>query len=533
MFEPLVVLLAFGAGMVFRKFGYPPLLGYLLAGFVAHEIDIGDREAISLMADLGITLLLFTIGLKLNLKELVAPQVWAVASVEMLLVIPLTTMVIILAGMVIPSLALENSSSAWLLAFALSFSSTVFAVKIFDERGESVSLHAAIAIGILIIQDLLAVIYLVASSDKLPSPLAIGLLALPLVRPLLLQLMRLAGHGELLVLFGIAAALGAAELFEAVHLKGGLGALVLGVLLGSDSKTSELYKSLINFKDLFLIGFFLSVGYNGLPSGEMVLVALALGLLIFLRPIIYFFLLTAFKLRARTALLAGLSLFNYSEFGLIVAALAAASGQLPQEWVTTLALAMSLSFFISVPFNAKAHTIYAKSSRWLQKFERKTRLAEEQPVRMGDADNVVVGMGRVGFGAYQYLQALYPGNVVGVEESIDKVEQHNGNDVRCVRGDGSDRDFWEQADLDKRKLILVSLTNHKENLEVVKLLKQMGYAGRLAVVSHFPDQQRELQALGCVTFNLYAEAGHGFAEHVLEQIDGKAPQPALGYLKES
>ncbi|TQV76013.1 hypothetical protein FKG94_15495 [Exilibacterium tricleocarpae] len=518
MFEPVVILLAFIAGMAFRGFGYPPLLGYLLAGFLAHEMEIGDATTITLIADLGITLLLFTIGLKLNLKELMAPQVWAVAGAQMAIVIPLTTLVIVVAGLVFPRLALPNTGAAWLLAFALSFSSTVFAVKIFDERGENASLHAAIAIGILIVQDLIAVTYLVVSSGKLPSLFALGLLALPLLRPVLIYLLRLAGHGELLVLFGIAAAVGTAELFEAVNLKGGLGALIVGVLLGNTEKTSELYKNLINFKDLFLIGFFLSVGYNGLPSGDMLLAAVALSLLIFLRPIIYFLLLTAFKLRARTALLAGLSLFNYSEFGLIVAALAAASGQLPPQWVTTLALAMALSFFISVPFNAMAHRLYARFSMVLHKFERAARLPEERQASLGAADNVVVGMGRVGSGAYQYLQELYPDNVVGVEESVDKAEQHVGHGIRCVHGDGGDQDFWEQANLSERKLILVCLTNHKENLEVVKLLRQLNFPGRIAVVSQFPDQQKELQALGCVTFNLYAEAGHGFAEHVLEQI---------------
>ena len=107
----------------------------------------------------------------------------------------------------------------------------------------------------------------------------------------------------------------------------------------------------------------------------------------------------------------------------------------------------------------------------------------------------------------------------GVEESFDKILQHDEDGIRCVHGDGSDRDFWEQANLASRRLILVCLTNHKENLEVVKLLKQLNYHGKLAVVSRFPDQQQELEALGCVTFNLYAEAGHGFAEHVMEQID--------------
>lgn len=519
MLESLVIVLAFAFGLGFRKCGYPPLLGYLIAGFVAYPLGLGDRELIDAIADIGITLLLFTIGLKLNLRELKAPQVWAVAGLHMMIAIPLTTLVIIASGFLIPSLALETES-AWILAFALSFSSTVFAVKVFDERGESASLHALIAIGILIVQDLVAVIYLVLSSDKPPSIYALALLGLPLIRPALLYLLRLVGHGELLVLLGISVALASAELFELVHLKGGLGALIFGVLLGNSPKSNELYKSLIHFKDLFLIGFFLQIGYGGLPSANMMLIVFALGVLICLRPLIYFFLFVLFKLRARTALLAGASLFNYSEFGLIVAAIAASNGLLPDYWVATIALAMSLSFFIAIPFNTRINAIFVRLSDWLHKVERPERLPEEPNITLGDADILILGLGRVGSGAYDYLNNLYPARVVGVEESYEKSEKAIAAGVNCVRGDASDRDFWGQAELAKRRLILVSLTNHNENVEVVKQLHRLNFDGQIAVVSRFSDEQNQLQDMGCITFNLYAEAGHGFAEHVVSETVG-------------
>lgn len=518
MLEPVVIVIAFTFGLLFRHFGFPPLLGYLLAGFVAHGFGWGNADQIAPIADLGLMLLLFTIGLKLNIKEILAPQVWAVASLHMMIAVPLTALVIILSGLVFTSLALPDSTAAWALAFALSFSSTVFAVKIFDERGESAALHASIAIGILIIQDLIAVCYLAFISGKLPNLYAVGVFALPFLRPVLLKLLHHAGHGELLVLFGISMALGMAELFEFMQLKAGLGALIAGVILGNSSKSNELYKGLIDFKDIFLIGFFLQVGYNGLPSWEMLIVALVLCLLIFLRPCIYFFLLVAFKLRSRTAFLGGMSLFNYSEFGLIVATLAASSGLLPPQWVTALALAMALSFFIAIPFNTRIHSIYAKLSSYLQTFEREQRLPVEPAVELGNARIVVLGLGRVGYGAYQYLRTLYPDEVIGVEESIEKARERVSKGLYCIQGDASDRDFWDQAKLHERQLILACLSNHRENLEVVRLLKTLNYQGQLAVVSRFPDEQKELENLGCIAFNLYAEAGHGFAEHVLEQI---------------
>ena len=471
--EPLILLVAFIAGLAFRKFGYPPLLGYLLAGFVAHELGYGSSDVVAPIADLGILLLLFTIGLKLNLHELAAPQVWGAASLHMLIAVVLTVPVILLAGYFFPILTLENTTSAWTLAFALSFSSTVFAVKIFQERGENASLHAQIAIGVLIIQDLFAVIYLVFAEGKPIQLGAIVLLALPLLRPVLLYILRITGHGELLILLGVAAALGGAELFELFHQKGGLGALIFGVMLGNSSKSNELYKNLINLKDLFLIGFFLQIGYYGLPSVDMLFVAIALAMLIFLRPIIYYFLFVAFKLRARTAFLSGMSLFNYSEFGLIVAAIAVANGLLTQEWLTTLAVAMSLSFFIAVAFNTRVHAIFSRSCNWLHKFERSIRLPEEQISNLGDAQIVILGMGRVGSGVYKYLTEKQEDKIIGVEESYEKTVQFQNEGINCVHGDATDYEFWNQTNLIDRKIIFVSLSNHSENLSLVKLAKQL------------------------------------------------------------
>ena len=92
---------------------------------------------------------------------------------------------------------------AVIIAFALSFSSTVVAVKIFEERGETRARHAVVSVGILIIQDVLAVAFLLLANDKSLSIWAFGLLALPLLRPLLIRMLTQVGHGEMLVLFGI------------------------------------------------------------------------------------------------------------------------------------------------------------------------------------------------------------------------------------------------------------------------------------------------------------------------------------------
>ena len=516
--EPVVILLAFVAGLAFKRVGYPPMPGYLIAGFVAHGLGLGEIGLISAIADIGILLLLFTIGLKLNIRDILMPQVWAVAGLQMIIVVPLTTVVIIASGLVFPVLALEGTTAAWTLAFALSFSSTVFAVKVFEDRGESAAFHAQIAVGILVIQDLLAVAYLVLSGDDQPSLWALLLPLLLGLRPLLLWLLKLSRHGELVMLFGFGVALGAAELFEAFSLKGGLGALLLGVALSNATQTKELYRHMISVKDLFLIGFFLQIGFYGLPTGHMWMVALALGGLIFLRPLIYYLLFVAFRLRSRTSLLASSALFNYSEFGLIVAAFAVSDGLLSPEWLTTIALAVTISFFLATPLNTRVHQIYSRFETILHKVERSNRIPAEIPSSLGDAEIVVLGMGRVGKGAYERLRDYFGDTIVGVEENLQKALVHQVTGFNCVHGDAVDYDFWAHSGLKDKKLVLISLTNHTENLLALGLARKVGFKGELAVVSRFADELEELKSLGCITFNLYCEAGHGFAEHVANRL---------------
>ncbi|MCF6208081.1 MAG: cation:proton antiporter, partial [Ghiorsea sp.] len=226
-----------------------------------------------------------------------------------------------------------NWQSASVIAFALSFSSTVFAVKIFEERGEVKTRHGQVSIGILIIQDIIAVVFLTLATGKMPSIWAFLLLALPLARPLMNKLLQRSGHGEVLILFGLFMAIGGGQLFELVGMKADLGELVFGILLSNQVKTSEFSRSLLSFKDIFLVGFFLSIGLSGLPAASDVAIA-AIIVILFLpfKSLLYLGLLVLFKLRARTAFLSANGLSNYSEFGLIVAAVGVSSGWITQQW---------------------------------------------------------------------------------------------------------------------------------------------------------------------------------------------------------
>ncbi len=248
--ELILITTAFVAGFIALKCNLPPLVGFLLAGFGLHAIGFQTNDTIITLADLGVTLLLFTIGLKLDIKTLLSKEIWAGATIHNLLSTALFSGALLCFKFLgISSLAAMTIDQVVLLGFALSFSSTVFAVKSLQEKGEMNATYGTIAIGILVMQDIFAVVFLTASTGKLPEWYAIALFALPLMRPLFYRLLDWVGHGEMLVLFGIFFALVVgAGLFEFVGMKPDLGALILGMLLAGHKKASETLQIIIQFE---------------------------------------------------------------------------------------------------------------------------------------------------------------------------------------------------------------------------------------------------------------------------------------------
>lgn len=516
------VVVAFVLGLAARQVGLPPLVGFLLAGFALHAGGVEGGAALEWIADLGVYLLLFTIGLKLRLRSLARPEIWGVASLHMALVVAgFGAGLWGLGAAGFPLVRELDGRTALLLAFALSFSSTVFAVKVLEEKGDTLAFYGRVAIGILIVQDLFAIVFLTASTGKLPSAWALGLLALPLARPMLSLLMSRCGHGELLVLLGLLLALGAAELFEAVGMKPDLGPLLVGVLAARHPNADEMAKRMLGFKDLFLTGFFVSIGLKGVPGAEALAVAVLLVAIVPVKAALFFVLLTAFRTRARSACFASLSLANYSEFGLIVAAVGASQGWIAEEWLVILAVALSISFLLAAPCNESAQSLYSRVRQRLSRFERPGRLPDEQTLDPGAATIAVVGMGRVGTGAYDFMRARFGETVVGVDYDQAAVKRHTEAGRHVILGDVRDADFWERLPrTGQMKLVLLTMGNHAATLAAAERLVEESFPGAVAATAEFPDELEALRRVGVdAALDLYAEAGTGFAEHVCASVE--------------
>ena len=515
--EYAFLLFAFICGLTVKLVGIPPLVGYLVAGFLLNIFGYTLTDALDHIADLGITIMLFTIGLKLNIRDLSKREIWAGSISHTIIWAGIITFCIygvaVIASQYSDALSWQ---SALTIAFALSFSSTVCVVKVLEDSGESRTRHGRIAIGILVMQDIFAVVFLVAATGKIPSLWALGLFALLPAIPLINRIINTSGHGELLPLTGFILALGGYNLFEAVNVKGDLGALIFGIMLAQHEKSSELAKSLMSFKDLFLIGFFLSIGLTALPDLNMIMLALVFCLFLPIKAALFFALFTLLRLRGRTAFLGSLVLSNYSEFGLIVGALTVSMGLLSNDWLVVIALSVSISFVITSIMYRNSHSYYHKYKHIIKRFEKERRLVEDIYPQLHHAEFLVVGLGRVGKGAFNSLSKLSDVSVWGMDADQSKVNQLKQQGMNVICGDGEDIDLWDNLDIHNVQLILLALPSISDAINVTKQLKNAGYSGKIAAIARYEDEVQYLLDKGVdKVFNFFTEAGLGFAEESL------------------
>ncbi len=506
------LLLAFSAGLAMRLVGLPPLVGYLAAGFGLSYMGYESNHLLEEVAHAGVLLLLFGVGLKLRLKSLFRTEVLAGSLMHMAI-----TMVFFSAlALAITDLSLEV---VLLLSLALSFSSTVVAAKVLESKRELKAFHGRVAIGILIMQDLVAVFALSYIGGEAPSPWAVLVLGFFVLRPVLYKLLDLSGHGELVILFGLMAALVmGGKGFESVGLSSELGALLLGTILADHERSRQLSDALWGLKEILLVGFFLQIGLYGHPTLEMLQTALLINIALIFKAALFFFVLLLFRLRARSAFLAGLSLASFSEFGLIVASLSASQGLLSEEWLVLLAVTVAMSFILSSPLNRHSHELYEYFEEFLLRFETDKRHPDDEPINLGNSHIVVMGMGRVGSGTYDELKAQCE-RMVGLDSDPGKVEMHRKAGRRVLYADAEDPGFWSHLDLTHVRMVIMTMPEMEAKLIATRQLRKKGFDGLITATALYSEEDREpLKEAGVdVVYSYYDGVGIGLARLSVEK----------------
>lgn len=517
VFEVITISFAFVFGLAVRQIGLPPLVGFLAAGFAinvgndALEVPVYTGETLEHVAHLGVLILLFTVGLKLKIGQIAQPHVVGGSLAHF----AISTAVFAPAMRLIMGVDWET---ALLLGIALSFSSTVLAAKLLENKRELGVFHGRSAIGVLIVQDVIALVVLAVWSGKTPNIWALLLFGLPLLRPVLHRLLDIAGHDELLVLMGMLVSLVVGGMgFESMGLSSEIGALTVGVLLSTHPRAQELSDSLWSLKEIFLVGFFLQIGLTGLPGWGAVAFAAAVGAVLALKGVLFFGLFAMFGLRSRSSFLAALTLTAYSEFGLIVAA-----GVLP-EYLVHLALAVSVSFVISAPLNRFAHPLYDRYEARLARFERDTVHPDEQPKELGDAQVLVFGMGRTGTAAYAQLELLGY-RVVGLDADTYKAAAHAEAGRNVEFADAEDVGFWRSCNLDRVEAAVLAMDDVEAKLIAARNLRRAGFIGPIVSQALHEDHQALLIEAGAdITYLTMTQAGIGLSQEAADALAAAEP----------
>lgn len=476
---------------------------------------VGASDEVSLFAKLGIALLLFVVGLKLDPYEIrtVGPVALVVGGGQ----IVLTGSIGYLIGL---GLGLENIPALY-VATALTFSSTIIIVKLLSDKREIDALHGRIALGVLIVQDItvVAVMIILTAFNGSTAPAEIGhgalvllvlakgtgfLLAVSLfTRYGLPQLLHLVARStELLVLFAIAWAIALGSIAEILGFSQEVGAFIAGVALATTAYRAPLGARLVSLRDFLLFFFFLDLGshIDLHYLGAQLIPALILSLFVLAgKPLMVVLLMGQMGYRKYTSALAGLSLSQISEFSLILGALGISLGHIDEATMGLITLVGLITIGISTYMIIYSHVLYPKLAPVLNRLERQIPHPEEQISQHEECpthvDVIVFGLGRYGGRLVQDLQRQGLG-VLGVDFDPELVAFWRQQGLWTFYGDAADPEFAAMLPLEQPRWVVSTIPGRDLGLTLLQGLKQRGYEGQVALTSHQPRDRKALEAAG-------------------------------------
>jgi Trk K+ transport system NAD-binding subunit len=169
-----------------------------------------------------------------------------------------------------------------------------------------------------------------------------------------------------------------------------------------------------------------------------------------------------------------------------------------------------------------AHNYFDKNKTILQRFERHSLLAEDIFSQPSQSPIVIIGMGRVGMGAYRAINEHSEKLAWGLDAETEKVASLNKQGIHAYCGDAEDAFFWERMDMSKLELVLLALPNVIDSMSITEQLRSANYKGKIAAIARYNDERTQLEKLGVdKVFNFYSEAGVGFADESLALLKTK------------
>jgi Kef-type K+ transport system membrane component KefB len=540
----LLLVLAAGLGLIGSLLRQPLIVSFIAVGLIAGPsvLDVAQSsEHISLLSELGIALLLFLVGIKLDIN-----LIRSLGGVSVMTGLGQVIFTALFGWLIGLTLGLGPITSLY-VAIALTFSSTIIIVKLLSDKREIDSLHGQIALGFLIVQDLFVVFAMIVLSaigigastagdvsagsavlkvlsSGLGMLVAVALFARYLAEPITNRLARVP---ELLVIFAIALAALAAAAGDSVGLGKEVGGLLAGVALASTPYRETIAARLASLRDFLLLFFFIALGATLDLSllGTQFSAAMVFSLFVLIgNPLIVLIIMGAMGYRKRTAFLAGLTVAQISEFSLIFVAMGVSLGHVTQEALGLVTLVGMVTIAASSYMITYSHQLYSICEPILGLFERRgtpREPSETASVQTRAHPIILFGLGRLGSAIA--LRLAHRGvNVLGIDFNPGAIHSSRALGLDAEFGDACDAEFIAELPWTQAEWIVLAMPTHLTGLShddsrvtAMQLFRTAGYSGRFAAAAHDEEERAMLIAAGA---NLVLEPFQDAADRAVDLI---------------
>jgi Kef-type K+ transport system membrane component KefB/Trk K+ transport system NAD-binding subunit len=532
-----VLAVAAAIAAIGLKLRQPLIISFLFAGILVGPSAIGlveDAHEIELLASIGISLLLFVVGLRLDVGMI--RTVGPVALATGLGQVAFTSLIgfFIALGFGMPVV------TAVYVAVALTFSSTIIVVKLLSDKKEIDSLHGRIAVGFLIVQDIVAILALIGltafrggqeSRSFLTESLWVlgkGLLLLGTIVALMRWVLPralnyIARSQELLVLFAITWAVVLSSTAELLGFSKEVGAFLAGVSLASTQQRDAIGARLVVLRDFLLLFFFINLGAQLDLSALEAEVGKASVFSVFVlvgNPLIVLAIMGLMGYRRRTGFMSGLTVAQISEFSLILAALGLSLGHIDTSAMSLITLVGLVTIFASTYMILYSGPLHARLSGVLNIFERSDPYREAKAgTEAAPADHhliVVMGLGNYG-SAIAFRLQQHGWHLLAVDFDPQALDRGREMGMPVLYGDVGDPEMLAQLPLDQAQWVLCAIRDHNINVSLFNLLAEAGFNGRVALTAGDPARADEYRRFGA---HLVLQPFNDAAELAVEAVTG-------------
>lgn len=525
----IIIVLAAILAIIFRLLKQPPVLAYILAGIILGPLGlyhIENQEALSSLSEVGITLLLFMLGLELKLGEL--RSVGKVALITGIGQIVFTSSL----GFLLAVIFGIDPVAALYFSVALTFSSTIIIVKLLSDKKDLGSLYGKISIGFLLVQDFFAIIALILlsglSTSSSPSFELIGIILLKASALFLLtiflsniffpRLVHALSHSqEILFLSSLALAFGVSAFASSEYIGFSIeiGGFLAGLALANSIESTQIVAKIRSLRDFFIVLFFVLLGMNLVFAdiASVLPTAIVFSLFVLIgNPLIVMILLGLLGYKKRTSFLAGLTVAQISEFSLIVIFLGNRIGHVPDEIVSLVTLVGIITFTLSTYAIMNGNTLFNMLQKYLGIFE-KSKTVEKGSQNGSDYKNhiIIIGAHRIGGTVIKAL-AKYKDQMVIVDFNPDIIQELKNKNFNVVFGDIADPSIQEEAKIDKARIIFSTAPDYEDNIIIIRNVKRHNTKGKVLVSAQYEEDIQDLYEAGAdYVFRPFELAGKSIA----------------------